>query len=227
MRKNRLHILLLMLIPCMCILEMFIHPITIRADDTFMAYCYKKSGEIFYEEEFKSKSKQFDPNDIEVIFLNVKPCRKFKKNMTEEEANEKIPVAEAITCLLVEKYGLKFFRNTEEYPNGKKKTEYTGYGTSKYLIEYKHGKLTEWYETGQKKHEVDFKFGSKEGKLSVWYKNGAKQSKANLVGGKLNGVAKTYYQNGGLMYKDTFKNGEKINRKAYDKEGKLNFNQDY
>ena len=147
--------------------------------------------------------------------------------MTEEEANEKIPVAEGITCLLVEKYGLKFFRNSEEYPNGGKKTEYTGYGTNKYFIEYKHGKLTEWYKNGQKKLEIDFKFGSKDGKLSVWYKNGAKQSKANLVDGKLNGVAKTYYQNGGLMYKDTFKNGEKINRKAYDKEGKLNFNQDY
>lgn len=135
MRKNGHHILFIMLIPCMCIFEMFIHPIIIRADDTFMAYCYKKSGEIFYEEELKSKSKQFDPNDIEVIFLNVKPCRKFKKNMTEEEANEKIPVAEFITCNLVDNFGLKFFRNTEEYPNGKKKTEYTGYGTSKYLIE--------------------------------------------------------------------------------------------
>ena len=206
---------------------MLFYPTNIRADDTFMAYCHKRTGQIFYEEEFKIISKQFARNDIEIIFLNVKPCRKWKENPGEEELDEPIPVPEVITCIAVEKFGLKLFKTIEEYPNGKKKTEYTGYGTSKNTLEFKHGKYTEWYETGRKKLEIDFKFSVKQGNLVVWYKNGAKQSIANFLGDKLNGVAKTFYQNGALLYKDTYKNGEKINRKAYDKEGRLKFSQDY
>ena len=106
------------LISSLCILEMLIYPINIRADETFMAYCHNKTGEIFYEEEFKLKSKQFDRNDVEVIYLNVKPCRKRKENMSEEELGKLIPVTEAITCILVEQMGYKLFKTTEEYLNG-------------------------------------------------------------------------------------------------------------
>ena len=59
------------------------------------------------------------------------------------------------------------------------------------------------------------------------HRTGIVESKLNFLGGNLHGVVKTYYQNGALLYKDTYKNGEKINRKAYDSEGRLKFSQDY
>jgi hypothetical protein len=217
----------------MCIIEMLIHPLDIRADDTFRAYCHKKTGECFYEENIATGQtgneliKKFGIDDIELIWMDVRPCRSFKKNMTEEELKEVIPVPEAITCLLVKKFGLRLFKAIEKYPSGGKKTEYTGYGTSKYFIEYKHGKFTEWYESGQKKLEMTLEFGFKNGEAAVWYDNGTIQHKLNFLNDKLHGVVKSYYGNGALCYKDTYKHGEKINRRAYDEEGRLKFDQDY
>ena len=43
----------------------------------------------------------------------------------------------------------------------------------------------------------------------------------------MEGIFKGYYKSGGIAYIDTFKNGQKINRKAYDKIGKLKFDQNY
>ena len=40
-------------------------------------------------------------------------------------------------------------------------------------------------------------------------------------------LEKIYYKNGGISFLNTFKNGQKINRKAYGKTGKLEFDQDY
>jgi len=42
-----------------------------------------------------------------------------------------------------------------------------------------------------------------------------------------NAAPRIYYGKGGIKYIDTYKNGQKINRKAYDRRGKLEFNQDY
>ena len=49
----------------------------------------------------------------------------------------------------------------------------------------------------------------------------------NLKNGKRGGVYKEYYCDGIIKYKDTYSNGELKNRKAYDKEGKLKFDQSY
>jgi len=51
-------------------------------------------------------------------------------------------------------------------------------------------------------------------------------AEANFKNEKLDGVCKTYYPNGEIQYIDTYQNGQKINRKAYDEEGKLQPDQD-
>ncbi len=50
---------------------------------------------------------------------------------------------------------------------------------------------------------------------------------AEYQDGKLHGVAKKYDSKGNLLYKDTYKHGEKTNRKAFDREGRLKFSTDY
>jgi len=52
-------------------------------------------------------------------------------------------------------------------------------------------------------------------------------AEANFKNEKLDGVCRTYYPNGEIQYIDTYQNGQKINRKAYDEEGKLQSDQDY
>jgi hypothetical protein len=245
MKKKFHQILFRMIIPFMYIIVMFFHPTIIRADDTFTAYCHKKTGECFYEEDvatsqtWKKLIKQFGTNDIELYWMDVKPCdkvwKKRSEDRTEEERNMNFPVNEAIVCGMFTTKGIigkgelkwKLFKTTEEYSSGAKKAEYTGYGLGQYLIEIKHGKMTEWYENGQKKAEIIFEFGSKKGKGTIWYDSGAIMHKLNFLNDKPHGVVRTYYENGALCYKDTYKYGEKTNRKAYDEEGRLKFDQDY
>ena len=49
----------------------------------------------------------------------------------------------------------------------------------------------------------------------------------NYKNGKREGISKGYYESGEYRYKDTYKDGKKINRKAYTARGKLEFDQDY
>jgi antitoxin component YwqK of YwqJK toxin-antitoxin module len=49
----------------------------------------------------------------------------------------------------------------------------------------------------------------------------------NFKNGKKDGVARTYYPNGAIEYIYTYGKGQMINRKAYDEEGKRQFDKDY
>jgi antitoxin component YwqK of YwqJK toxin-antitoxin module len=52
-------------------------------------------------------------------------------------------------------------------------------------------------------------------------------SEFNYKNGKLDGPEITYAKNGGISSIDTYKNGQKINRRSYNKIGELEFDQDY
>ena len=50
----------------------------------------------------------------------------------------------------------------------------------------------------------------------------------NFKNGKLEGIKKEYYNNNGeIHYQETYKKGNKINRKTYDRDGTLEFDKDY
>ena len=51
-------------------------------------------------------------------------------------------------------------------------------------------------------------------------------AEANFKNEKLDGVCRTYYPSGKIHYIDTYQNGQKIKRQAYDEEGKLQSGQD-
>jgi antitoxin component YwqK of YwqJK toxin-antitoxin module len=211
--------------------ELFQTSIT-NAEEIYKAYCHEATGECFYEEDRPIPITEL--KDYETIFVNAPPVKEvdLKEKSTEKEAEQKIHMDEGILMLLMaqrKKLGtpLKFFRYVGEYPNGQKELDYTGYGASRLTIECLHGKFTEWYQTGGKKKEIDYKWGKVWGKVKVWYPNGAKKEESEYRSSKLHGVSKLYDENGELVYKDTYKDGEKTNRKAYSPEGRLIFDQSY
>jgi antitoxin component YwqK of YwqJK toxin-antitoxin module len=64
----------------------------------------------------------------------------------------------------------------------------------------------EWYDNGQKKEEVTYKYGKPVGTHIKWYKNGQKRSEENYKNGKFNGLS-TYWtidgkENYELIWKD-------------------------
>ena len=48
--------------------------------------------------------------------------------------------------------------------------------------------MTEWYENGQKKTEVNFKDGKQHGLGSMWHENGQKSMECTFKDGKTHGL---------------------------------------
>jgi len=200
-------------------------------EDAYILNCHKITGECFSLDRRTDSTLEFfgqrKLDEYETISIAVKPVLKIKESLTEEEKEKIIPLNEVALAILINMKGLKFFRQIEKYPNGRIKAESTGYGISKNLIEYCHGKRVQWWENGQKQIEADCAYGYTEGKVTSWYESGIKGDEAYVHENKLHGVRKIYDTKGNLLYVDTYENNEKKNRKAYTSEGKLKFDQDY
>ena len=85
----------------------------------------------------------------------------------------------------------------------------------------------EYYKNGQLAYEWKYKDGKREGMTKAYFQNGSLKTRWNHKGDQLDGVIRTYHKSGGIKYIDTYRDGHKINRKAYDSKGKLEFDQDY
>lgn len=66
-----------------------------------------------------------------------------------------------------------------------------------------------------------------EGIFNFYGVNEELEEKRNYKKNKRNGITKGFYKKGDIKYIDTYKNGEKIRRRYYDKKGKLEFDQTY
>lgn len=82
------------------------------------------------------------------------------------------------------------------------------------------GIVREYYQSGKLKGEGNFKDGKLEGIVKEYYESGKLKTEWNFKNDKLEGISKRYYESGGTKYIDTYKNGQKIDRKAYDEKGK-------
>ncbi|HTL47536.1 MAG TPA: hypothetical protein VL688_05680 [Verrucomicrobiae bacterium] len=65
------------------------------------------------------------------------------------------------------------------------------------------------------------------GQVETYYINGAVKTRWQIKDGKKQGPAITYYEDGEIQYIDIYDNGNRVNRKKYDHEGKLEFEQNY
>jgi len=61
----------------------------------------------------------------------------------------------------------------------------------------------------------------------TFYENGQLRTMRMYKDKKLDGISKVFYKNGEVAYIDTYVNGEKSKRIAYDQYGRLKFEQDY
>ena len=99
------------------------------------------------------------------------------------------------------------------YYNGKKSEE----------ARYKNGELDgprlTWYDNGQIWSIVNFKNGKWEGKSKVWYDNGQIQSIASMQNHKRHGAYTEWYENGQMRESSIWRNGERIEWKAWDENG--------
>ena len=89
------------------------------------------------------------------------------------------------------------------------------------------GIVKKYYKNGKLAYEWSYKDGTQEGVATSYFKSGSLSTEWNYKGGRLDGITRIYYKSGGIKYIDTYRDGHKINRKAYDSKGKLEFDQDY
>jgi len=120
------------------------------------------------------------------------------------------------------------------YQGGKREgltKSYYRNGRLKYEYNYRGGKLEgvirKYYRNGKPAFEWNYKDGKREGITKSYYRNGSLKAEWNYRLDQLDGINRIYYRTGGIKYIDTYKNGQKVNRKAYDRRGKLKFEQDY
>lgn len=66
-----------------------------------------------------------------------------------------------------------------------------------------------------------------EGVIDTYYLSGAVKTRWNFSERKPHGAAVTYYENGEILYIDLYDHGEKVSRKKFNEEGKLEFEQNY
>jgi len=104
-------------------------------------------------------------------------------------------------------------------------------GRLKYEYKYRGGKLDgtvkKYYRNGNIAFVWKYKDGKREGIAKSYSKNGSLKAKWNYKDDQLNGMIRIYYKSGGIKYIDTYRGGYKVNRKAYEQRGKLEFDQDY
>lgn len=136
------------------------------------------------------------------------------------------------TCNIYFENGELMFKNN--YKSGKRdgvtKSYYRGLRL-RYKYEYKDGKLEgtvkKYHKNGKLSFGWKYKDGRREGTAKSYFKSGSLKAKWNYKGDQLDGITRIYYKSGGIKYIDTYRGGYKINRKAYDNRGKLEFDQDY
>ncbi|MBT6401697.1 toxin-antitoxin system YwqK family antitoxin [candidate division WWE3 bacterium] len=70
------------------------------------------------------------------------------------------------------------------------------------------GKLSTWYENGNRKAVGVFKNGQREGLETTWYESGKKWSESNYKDGKRDGLTTAWYESGNKIEEYNYKNGE-------------------
>jgi len=155
----------------------------------------------------------------------------YESGKLKEKWNYKSGKLDGICNVYFEKGNL-MFRNSfkDGIRDGITKSYYRS-GRLKYKYEYKDGKLEgvikKYYNNGKLSSEWRYKDGKREGVSKSYYKSGSLRTEWNHKGDRLDGINRIFYKSGGIKYIDTYRDGHKINRKAYDSRGKLEFDQDY
>jgi len=88
------------------------------------------------------------------------------------------------------------------------------------------GVFQEYYENGILRSVASYKDEDIIGTFKVYYESG-KLKEANTKIDSEKEISRKYYESGEIAHIDTFKNGQHINRKSYNKLGELKFQKDW
>ncbi|HAR62042.1 MAG: hypothetical protein DKM50_01735 [Candidatus Margulisiibacteriota bacterium] len=110
--------------------------------------------------------------------------------------------------------------------------EYYENGVVAAEMNYNNGNLNgdwnEYYGDGSIKTKKTFKDGKQHGIFTTHDKSGRLVDHMSYADGKvLFGTRKEYYENGLTKYMDSYRNGVKISRRAYEENGNLKFTKNY
>ena len=81
------------------------------------------------------------------------------------------------------------------------------------------GTETHWYESAQKKEEINYKNGKENGLNTGWYENGRKEWEGNWNNGEEDGTETHWYESGQKKEETIFKSGKKISSKEWNEDG--------
>ena len=145
-----------------------------------------------------------------------------RPNLDDPEVRKKI-IEDAIEFEILKKAdgSLQFFEPLELSPY-----RGSGWGALYYinrnvkrLYQLKAGKLealkTDWYESGEKKSETNWKNGAQDGLFTFWHENGQKKGQENWMDGKLDGLSTFWYENGTKETEGHFKSGKPIGLQTF------------
>jgi len=138
---------------------------------------------------------------------------------------------DGICTVYFENGELMFFNNYKEGKRDGTTMSYYEGQKLKYRYEYKDGKLNgmvkKYYRNGTLAFEWNYTMGEREGTAKAYFKSGAVKAAWYFKDDRLEDITRVYHKDGAIKYIDTYRKGYKINRKAYDTKGKLEFEQDY
>lgn len=110
--------------------------------------------------------------------------------------------------------GVAYLPN-EETPFTGRAANYYVTGQKNLEANYKDGKLDglliKWYENGQKKSEGNFKDDRADGPVTLWYEDGQKKQVGNNKDGNLDGLCIYYNEDGTEWKRITYKDGKPVN----------------
>lgn len=83
------------------------------------------------------------------------------------------------------------------------------------------GTMTEWYENGQKRLEIEYSNGRAHGSHIMWHPNGQVEMQGNWSDGRENGVWTWWDLTGQKSSECTYKNGKILGKRSYWDQGRL------
>ena len=104
------------------------------------------------------------------------------------------------------------------YKEGKKHGKWLSYddtgekenGQLEYKDDVRHGSSIDWYKTGERREEIQFKNGKYDGAVILWRKDGTKASVRHYKAGKRDGLDTVYNASGQKIREIRYKDGKVV-----------------
>ena len=130
----------------------------------------------------------------------------FRKRM-DMDVNGTRKKSSTLRGLTLEELLEEFPISTDNLPEGQVFPSSSSYNNSKHNRLKTNGLETTWYESGEKKREINWKDGDPDGPWTEWYENGQMEREGSFKDGKEDGLSIAWHENGQKQREMNFKVG--------------------